>query len=210
MSIRIAILVSGRGSNMESILRAINDGQLDAKVEVVISNNPAALALPTARKYGVHAVAVDNQGLSRVEHEKRVLDELSQYEIDWLVLAGYMRILTPGFLQRFKHKEGYFRVINIHPSLLPAFPGANAYDDAFKYGVRLSGITIHLADEKVDHGPILAQQSFERQDNDTLESFKQRGLAVEHKLYPAVLQSIAKHGIQLLPESVRQEEIVGK
>ena len=208
MSIRIAILVSGRGSNMESILRAIKDGQLDAKVEVVIANNPAALALPTSRKYGVHAIAIDNQGLSRAEHEKRVLDELSLHNIDWLVLAGYMRILTTDFLQHFKHQDGYFRVINIHPSLLPAFPGANAYDDAFKYGVRVSGITIHLADEKVDHGPILAQQSFARLEDDSLESFKERGLAVEHKLYPAVLQSIAKHGIQLLPGGLKQEEIV--
>lgn len=209
MSLRLAILVSGRGSNMESILRAIKDGQLDAKVEIVLSNNPAALALPTARKYGVHAVAVDNQGLSRAEHEKRVLEELSEYEIDLLVLAGYMRILTPDFLKHFK-QDGYFKVINIHPSLLPAFPGANAYDDAFKYGVRVSGITVHLADEKVDHGPILAQQSFERLDNDTLESFKERGLAIEHKLYPAVLQSIAKRGIRLLPEHPKKEEIVSQ
>lgn len=199
MSIRLAILVSGRGSNMESILRAIKDGELDAKVEIVVSNNPEALALVTARKYGVHAIAVDNKGLSREEHEKRVLSELANYEIDLLVLAGYMRILTSSFLQEFKHKDDYFKVINIHPSLLPAFPGANAYEDAFKYGVLVSGITVHLADEKVDHGPILAQETFSRLENDTLESFKARGLAVEHKLYPRVLQSIAKNGIRLLP-----------
>ncbi len=199
MSIRLAILVSGRGSNMESILRAIKDGELDAKVEIVLSNNPEALALVTARKYGVHAIAVDNKGLSREEHEKRVLAELANYDIDLVVLAGYMRILTSNFLQQFKHKEGYFKVINIHPSLLPAFPGANAYEDAFKYGVLVSGITVHLADEKVDHGPILAQETFSRLESDTLESFKARGLAVEHKLYPKVLQSIAKNGIRLLP-----------
>ncbi|MBX9879837.1 MAG: phosphoribosylglycinamide formyltransferase [Candidatus Obscuribacterales bacterium] len=199
MSIRLAILVSGRGSNMESILRAIKDGELDAKVELVLSNNSEALALVTARKYGVHAIAVDNKGLSREEHEKRVLSELANYEIDLVVLAGYMRILTSNFLQQFKHKDGYFKVINIHPSLLPAFPGANAYEDAFKYGVLVSGITVHLADEKVDHGPILAQETFSRLENDTLESFKSRGLSVEHKLYPRVLQSIAKNGIRLLP-----------
>lgn len=200
MSIRLAILVSGRGSNMESILRAIKEGELDAKVEIVLSNNPEALALPTARKYGVHAIAVDSKGLSRAEHEERVLKELGEYEIDFVVLAGYMRILTSNFLQQFKHKDGYFRVINIHPSLLPAFPGANAYEDAFKYGVLVSGITVHLADEKVDHGPILAQESFPRLEGDTLDAFKSRGLSVEHKLYPKVLQSIAKHGIRLLPE----------
>lgn len=206
MSLRLAILVSGRGSNMESILRAIKDGELDAKVAVVISNNPEALALPTARKYGVHAIAVDNQGLTRAEHEERVLKELAEYEIDLVVLAGYMRILTSNFLQRFKDKDGYFKVINIHPSLLPAFPGATAYEDAFKYGVLVSGITVHLADEKVDHGPILAQETFSRLENDTLETFKARGLAVEHKLYPKVLQSIAKNGIRLLPneEMIKQ------
>ena len=139
MSIRLAILVSGRGSNLEAILKAIKDGALDAKVEVVLSNNPAALALPVARKYGVHAVAVDNAGLKRTDHEKAVLAELSLYEIDYVVLAGYMRILSPTFLQAFKDPRGFYRVINIHPSLLPAFPGANAYEDAFNAGVRESG-----------------------------------------------------------------------
>lgn len=200
MSLRLAILVSRRGSNMESILRAIKEGELDAKVEIVISNNPQALALATARKYGVHAIAVDNKGLSRQEHEERVLRELAEYEIDLIVLAGYMRILTSNFLQRFKHRDGYFKVINIHPSLLPAFPGASAYEEAFKYGVLVSGITVHLADEKVDHGPILAQETFSRLETDTLDTFKARGLAVEHKLYPKVLQAIAKNGIRLLPD----------
>ncbi|HEY9791086.1 MAG TPA: formyltransferase family protein, partial [Candidatus Obscuribacterales bacterium] len=114
-------------------------------------------------------------------------------------LAGYMRVLTPAFLQQFRHADGYFNVINIHPSLLPAFPGAHGYEDAFNYGVKISGVTIHLVDEHVDHGPILAQAAFERYDDDTLETFKARGLELEHKLYPAVLQEIARNGIKLLP-----------
>jgi phosphoribosylglycinamide formyltransferase-1 len=197
--LKIAILVSGRGSNMESILRAIKEGHLDAKVEAVISNNPEALALPLARKYGVHAIAIDNKGLKRQEHEKMILEELEQYDLDLLVLAGYMRLLTPTFLHAFRafknrDENAYFPVVNIHPSLLPAFKGANAYEDAFAYGVHLSGVTIHLVDEEMDHGPILAQEAFPRLPEDTFADFKARGLAVEHKLYPQVLQKIAQAG----------------
>jgi phosphoribosylformylglycinamidine synthase len=199
VSIHVAILVSGRGSNLEAILRAIKDGELDATAHVVISSNPEALALHVARKYGVHAIAIDNKGLTRHEHERLLLEELSRYPIDYLVLAGYMRILSPQFLRKFQDPRGFYRVINIHPSLLPAFPGAHAYEDAFQAGVRVSGITVHLVDEKVDHGPILAQETFPRLPDDTPESFKARGLAIEHRLYPAVLQEIARNGVQILP-----------
>jgi len=201
VSINIAILVSGRGSNLEAILRAIKDGDLQAKAQVVISNNPEALALHIARKYGVHAVAIASKGLSRQEHERLVLEELSQFDIDFVVLAGYMRILSPRFLQRFRDERGFFRVINIHPSLLPAFPGVSGYDDAFQAGVTVSGVTVHLADEKVDHGPILAQESFPRMENDTLDTFKARGLAVEHRIYPDVLAKIAGGGLADLIKS---------
>lgn len=197
MPIKIAILVSGRGSNLEAILQAIRDGKLEAQVEAVISNNPEALALQIARKFGVHAVAVDHRGIKRAEHEKRVLQELSFNPVDYIVLAGYMRILSPEFLRHFKDSAGYFRVVNIHPSILPAFPGADAYADAFESGVAESGVTIHLVDEQVDHGPILAQERFPRLQDDTLESFKARGLSIEHRLYPTVLQRIAKEGIVL-------------
>lgn len=197
MSIRLAILVSGRGSNLESILKAIKDGQLDARVEVVISNNPEALALHIARKYGVHAVAIDSKGMKRADHERLVLAELQQHKIDYLVLAGYMRMLNRAFLQEFKDARGFYRVINVHPSLLPAFPGANAYEEAFNAGVTESGITVHLVDEKMDNGPVLAQEKFPRLAQDTLESFKARGLSVEHRLFPFVLQKIAREGIHL-------------
>jgi formyltetrahydrofolate-dependent phosphoribosylglycinamide formyltransferase len=186
---------------MQAILEAIKQRTLDAEVAVVLSNNADAAALKTAAEYGVTASAVPNRGLTREAHEDAVLAELAKYKFDYLVLAGYMRVLTPRFLQTFKHQEGYFRVINIHPSLLPAFPGAHGYEDAYNYGVRISGITVHLVDEHVDHGPILAQESFVRREDDTLDSFKARGLAVEHKLYPAVLQQIAERGLRLLGAS---------
>jgi formyltetrahydrofolate-dependent phosphoribosylglycinamide formyltransferase len=190
---------------MEAILKAIKDGELDAKVQVVISNRSEALALPVARNYGVHAVAIDNKGLTRAEHEKRVLQELEFCDVDFLVLSGYMRVLSAEFLNRFKSKHGYCRVINIHPSLLPDFPGVAGYEQAFAAGVPESGITIHLVDEHIDHGPILAQAHFPRLPDDSLETFRARGLALEHVLYPKVLQQIAERGIEtLLSEAVSQ------
>jgi formyltetrahydrofolate-dependent phosphoribosylglycinamide formyltransferase len=196
MSLKLAILVSGRGSNMTAILQAIAEGRLDAEVKLVFSNNADAVALETAANYGVSTAAVSNKGLNRLDHEERLLSLLLPLGVDFIVLAGYMRILSPHFLSHFRHPDGYFKVINIHPSLLPAFPGAHGYDDAFNYGVRVSGITVHLVDERVDHGPILAQMAFGRLADDSLESFKARGLKLEHKLFPEVLQNIARYGVQ--------------
>ncbi len=192
MPLKLAFMVSGRGSNLEAILAAIRRGRLSAISTIVISNNAQAKALDIAREYHVPAVAIPNTGLTRKEHERLVQAELAKHDLDFLVLAGYMRILSPAFLQRFKDVRGFYRVINIHPSLLPAFPGSSAYEDAFKAGVTRSGVTIHFVDEEVDHGLVLAQEPFERLETDTLESFKARGLAVEHRLYPAVLQMLAE------------------
>jgi phosphoribosylglycinamide formyltransferase 1 len=197
MPINLAFMASGRGSNLQAILSAIKAGQVDAKPLLVISNDAKAAALDVAREFSVEAKAIPSAGISRSEHEARVHEELALYRIDYLILAGYMRILTKEFLRPFKDPRGFYRIINIHPSLLPAFPGKNAYEDAFNYGVKLSGITIHFVDEEVDHGPILAQESFPRLDDDTLESFKKRGLSVEHKLYPAVLQMLAQGRIPI-------------
>lgn len=204
MSIRIAIFVSGRGSNMQAILNAIADGQLDARVELVFSNDPEARALAIAKEHGVKTVALSNTGLTRQEHEKKVLAALAPFTFDYIVLAGYMRILSPDFLRPFQDPRGFYRVINIHPSLLPAFPGKSAYEDAFNYGVKLSGITVHLVDEQVDHGTILAQEPFKRLPDDTVESFKARGLAVEHRLYPQVLQEISSGSLKLANHLMRE------
>jgi phosphoribosylglycinamide formyltransferase-1 len=178
-------------------------GKLDATVEVVISNEPTAPALQIARDHGVPAVSIPSAGIKRAAHENAVISELKSYSFDFIVLAGYMRILSRDFLHHFKDQRGFFRIINIHPSLLPAFKGTHAYEDAFEYGVKVSGITIHLVDEDVDHGLILAQEVFRRLPNDTLEMFTARGLAVEHHLYPAVLQQISKYGI---PESLLESK----
>jgi phosphoribosylglycinamide formyltransferase-1 len=203
MSIKLAVLVSGRGSNLEAILTAIKSGALSASVEIVLSNKADVGALDIAKEHGVKTAVVENVGVGRVEHEENVLAELGKYKFDFVVLAGYMRVLSPVFLKRYRDDAGYFRIINIHPSMLPAFPGKDAYGDAYAAQVKESGITIHLVDEEVDHGPILAQRSFPRLEGDTLETFKHRGLAIEHKLYPEVLQKISDHGLlSLIKEHV--------
>jgi phosphoribosylformylglycinamidine synthase II/formyltetrahydrofolate-dependent phosphoribosylglycinamide formyltransferase len=193
--IKIAVLVSGRGSNLEAILAAIEKKELEAEIAVVLSNNPDSYALKIAKKHNIPTVSVDHRGISRKEHEKQVLQKLKKFAPDYLVLAGYMRILSGDFLTHFKDDNGLYRVINIHPSLLPAFPGKSAYEDAFNYGVKISGITVHLVDEQVDHGPILAQGVFERKSGDTLETFQARGLELEHKLFPQVLAQLANSSL---------------
>lgn len=195
MPIKIAVLVSGRGSNLEAILAAIEKKELEAEIAVVLSNNPDSYALKIAKKHNIPTVSVDHRGISRKEHEKQVLQKLKKFAPDYLVLAGYMRILSGDFLTHFKDDNGLYRVINIHPSLLPAFPGKSAYEDAFNYGVKISGITVHLVDEQVDHGPILAQGVFERKSGDTLETFQARGLELEHKLFPQVLAQLANSSL---------------
>ncbi len=197
MSINIAVFISGRGSNLNAIIQAIADGSLDAKIVSVVSNDPEAYGLTIATQHELNTFALSHKGMKRKEHEKQILEHLGQYQVDYIVLAGYMRVLSPDFLKRFKEPR-YYRVINIHPSLLPAFPGTRGYEEAFEYGVRVSGVTVHLVDEHVDYGPILAQEPFPRFLEDSLESFRARGLSVEHALYPAVLQQIAVQGIRLV------------
>ncbi len=195
MSINLAVFVSGRGSNLEAILNATREGKLSANIVAVVCNEPEAGALAIAKKYDVKTIVIPSVAVSRKIHESKVLEHLSGLSIDYLVLAGYMRILSPHILNQFSDARGFNRVINIHPSLLPAFPGRTAYEDAFNYGVKVSGVTVHFVDEKVDHGPILAQESFRRLPADSLADFKARGLQVEHELYPWALEQVAKNNI---------------
>lgn len=195
MSINIAVFISGRGSNLNAIIQAIADKRLNAQIKAVISNDPDAAGLTIAEQHGLEIFSLSQKGMTRAQHEEKILEYLKPLDLDYLVLAGYMRILSPDFLKHFKANEGHYKVINIHPSLLPAFPGTDAYKQAFEYGVKVSGVTVHLIDESMDKGIIIAQEPFPRFPDDTLETFTQRGLSVEHALYPAVLQQVAKHGI---------------
>ena len=207
MPLKIALLASGTGSNAKAIIHAIKSGQLDAEVQCVIANISDAPVLEMAQQEGITTLLIPHQGLSRETHEQQILEALKPFEINYLVLAGYMRLLTPILLNTFKD-QSHYRIVNIHPSLLPAFPGTHGYDDAFHYGVKVSGVTVHLVDEAMDHGPILAQASFSRYDEDTLETFKARGLALEHELYPQALQWIAEGRLAFRTEPHTQRTVI--
>ncbi len=207
MPLNMVMLASGRGSNVEAVAKSIEAGRLDGKISAVITNNADAGVIEICQNHSLPCQVVASKGLKRAEHEARLLEAISRLNCDFVVLAGYMRILSGDFLSQFPSpkevKEKYFRVINIHPSLLPAFPGATAYADAFAAGVPESGITVHLVDEQVDHGPILSQTRFKRHDGDTFEDFACRGLEIEHEILPFVLNKVAGNGnlldLQKLP-----------
>lgn len=182
----IGILISGRGSNMEAILDGIDEGRVPARVGLVISNNPAARGLERARERGVEAIALDHRGHTREEHDRRMRDELDRRGVEMVCLAGYMRLLSPFFIQSYPN-----RILNIHPSLLPAFPGLNAQRQALDYGVKLTGCTVHFVDEELDHGPIILQRSVGVLPGDTEESLAARILAEEHVAYPEAVRLVA-------------------
>ena len=190
--LELGVLASGTGSNLQAILDAIADGTLDARVRIVISNVRDAPALQRAQKAGfATAVIPHTQFASRSEFDAAVAQALDQAGVEWVVLAGFMRVLTPEFLQKFQR-----RVLNIHPALLPAFPGVHAQRKAFEYGVKVAGCTVHFVDESVDGGPIIAQRVVAVLDDDNADSLAKRILAQEHLLYVDVLRWLAADRIR--------------
>jgi len=184
----IAVLVSGRGTNLQAILDAIKEGRLTARVVAVVSDNPRAYALERAQKAGVPAFTLLPADFSsKEEYEEALVQLCKQQGAEAVALAGYMRILGPKFLQAFPS-----RVVNIHPSLLPSFPGLRAQKQALDYGVRYSGCTVHFVDEGVDSGPIILQAVVPVLPEDTEESLSERILLQEHRLYPKALQLLAE------------------
>ena len=182
----IGILISGRGSNMEAILDAVDAGRIEARVGVVVSNVPSARGLERARERGVETVALDHRGVAREEHDRRMRDELDRRGVELVCLAGYMRLLSPFFIQSYPN-----RILNIHPSLLPAFPGLNAQRQALDYGVKVTGCTVHFVDEELDHGPIVLQRTVPVLAGDTEESLSARILDEEHIAYPDAVRLVA-------------------
>lgn len=197
--LRLAVLASGRGSNFEAICQAIDEGRLDARVVVLISDKPDALALERARKRGIKALYID-PGLytSRDEYEKALVKACQEAEADLVVLAGYMRLLGKTFLSEYS-----LRTVNIHPALLPAFPGLHAQKQALEYGVRFSGCTVHFVDEGVDTGPIILQAVVPVYFDDTVETLEVRILKEEHRIYPQALQLIAEGRVVVEGRRVR-------
>ena len=187
---RLAVLLSGRGSNFQSIHEAIQRGELPAEIACVISNRPDAPGLERARGYGYAAHAIDHKAFAnRAAHEEAVVRVLDAAQPDVIVLAGYMRLLSASFVGRFRN-----RIVNIHPSLLPSFPGVDAQAQAVAYGVKVSGCTVHLVDEHLDAGPILVQRVVEVRDDDTGDTLAARILVQEHEAYVEALGKMARGG----------------
>jgi phosphoribosylglycinamide formyltransferase-1 len=184
---RLAILLSGRGSNLEAIADNTTNGSLEAKIAVVISNRPEARGLEMARERAMNAVALPSRGMDRETYDRVLVDELRKCEVDLICLAGYMRMLSAGFVRQFPN-----RILNIHPSLLPAFPGLDAQRQALEYGVKISGCTVHFVDEYLDAGPILLQAAVPVLDDDTVESLSARILEQEHRIYSQAINIVLR------------------
>lgn len=182
---RLAILLSGRGSNFEAIANNVASGALDASIAVVISNRPEARGLEIARQRGLNAIAVPSKGMDREAFDRCLMDELRSYQVDLVCLAGYMRLLSATFIREFPN-----RILNIHPSLLPAFPGLDAQHQALAYGVKVSGCTVHFVDEYLDAGPILVQAAVPVHDDDTEETLAARILREEHRIYSEAIRIV--------------------
>jgi len=183
---RLGILLSGRGSNFLALQRAVAAGELPAEIALVVSNRPEAAGLARARELGLPAVAIPHQGgPDRAAHEAKVIAALADAAVEWVCLAGYMRLLSAEFVRRWPR-----RILNVHPSLLPAFPGLDAQRQALEHGVRVSGCTVHLVDEGLDSGPIVVQRAVPVRDGDSVETLAARILEQEHLAYPEALRRL--------------------
>ena len=182
--INIGVLASGRGTNLQAIIEAIEDGKIAGEIKVVVSDNPDAYALKRAKQYNIDTRYINfKEFKNREDYDKEIIKTLKEKKIDLVVLAGYMRILSPYFIRTYKNK-----IINIHPALLPSFPGLHVQKKAIDHGVKISGCTVHFVDEGVDSGPIILQKAVEVKDDDTEELLAERILKEEHQIYPRAIQ----------------------
>ena len=183
----LGVLISGRGSNLQAIIDAIAAGRLAARIAVVISNKPGAFGLERAARAGIETLVMPHKGYAdRVDYDRALAEALKARGVELVCLAGFMRLLGPAFLDQFPNA-----VLNIHPSLLPAFPGVDAQRQAFEHGVKVAGATVHLVTPELDAGPIVAQEAVPVLDDDTAETLAARILEVEHRLYPAAIATLA-------------------
>jgi phosphoribosylglycinamide formyltransferase 1 len=186
----IAVFASGNGSNFQAIIDAVQNGDLGADLALLICDKPSAYAIERAKKAGIHAFVFNPKDYQNKEdYEKEILCELTKVDADLLVLAGYMRLIGPTLLTEYQG-----RIVNIHPSLLPAFPGKDAIGQALEAKVKQSGVTIHFVDEGMDTGPIIEQESVTIDESETIESLQRKIQSIEHRLYPAVLKMLLARG----------------
>jgi len=199
---KIGILISGRGSNMTAIVDAVQSGKIaDAEVAVVISDKSKAQGLEKAKMRGVETVVIPKNKRSREEQDAEIVTELKKRNVEIVCLAGYMRLLSEDFVRSFPNK-----IINIHPSLLPSFPGLDAQKQAFDYGVKITGCTVHFVDEDLDHGAIILQKSVEVSNDETVESLSAKILEQEHTLYIEALQKIFMQKYEIVGRRVVFQE----
>ena len=182
---RLGILISGRGSNFEAIADNVALGTIPAEIAVVISNRAEARGLEAARQRGLNAVTIPSKGLDREDYDRMLLEELGKNRVDLVCLAGFMRLLSATFIRAFPN-----RILNIHPSLLPAFPGLDAQHQALDHGVKITGCTVHFVDEYLDAGPIILQAAVPVLDDDTVETLSARILAEEHRIYSEAIRIV--------------------
>jgi phosphoribosylglycinamide formyltransferase 1 len=201
MSKTLGILISGRGSNFLAIADAIAHSRLDAEIAVVISNRPDAPGIAAAQERGLHTLALVSKGLDREAYDRQLIDELRKSRVDLVCLAGYMRILSGHFIREFHQ-----RILNIHPSLMPSFPGLDAQHQALEHGVKFSGCTVHFVEEGLDSGPIVSQAVVPVLADDTAESLSARILKEEHRIYPEAISLVLSgqyriEGRRVIPSS---------
>jgi phosphoribosylglycinamide formyltransferase-1 len=190
----LGILLSGRGSNFVAIADSIAAGRIpNAQIAVVISNKPDAPGISTARERGLRTLVIPSKGKPREQHDREVVAALKQHNVDLICLAGYMRLLSPWFVQQFPH-----RILNIHPSLLPAFPGLEAQEQAFAYGVKVTGCTVHFVDEELDHGAIIVQKTVPVLDTDDEHTLAARILEQEHIAYTEAINRVLNGSFEII------------
>ncbi len=195
----MGVLVSGSGTNLQSIIDNVEKGLLDAAIRVVISNNPDAYAMERAKRHNIPKVVIEQTGFKdREDFDRKMIDVLRSYSVELVVMAGFMRVLSPIFLKAFP-----MRVMNIHPALLPSFQGLHAQQKTFEYGVKFSGCTVHFADDGVDTGPIIIQAVVPVYDNDTDETLSGRILKEEHRIYSQAIQFYAEGKLEVAGRRVR-------
>lgn len=193
MPLRIGILASGNGTNLQAIIDAIENKQLDASIEIVLSDQPNAYALKRAEKHHLPFRLIERKNHpDKKSFEEEIVKNLQSKKVEWILLAGFMRLLSPFFIQKYSE-----RILNIHPSLLPAFSGKEAIKQAYEYPVKITGCTIHLVDEGCDTGPIIAQEAVCIENDDTLESLTEKVHEREHQLYIKVLQWISDNRVEI-------------
>ena len=194
-----AVFASGRGSNLQAIIKAVKKGKIKANLALVLSDNKGAYALKRAKRAKIKTAVIDPKPFkSREEYDAEVIKVLEQEKIDLIVLAGFMRIISSVLIGHYQNK-----ILNIHPALLPSFKGTHGIDEAFNYGVKVTGVTVHFIDDKMDHGPIILQGAVKIEENDTLETLETKIHKLEHKLYPEAIRLFVEGKIKVEGRKVK-------